>query len=212
MYRYLLFALFMLPIMAISSKNSFSQRYDGYCDGAKTTADALDCVNHNKHDVQDQLNDIYKKSSENRSEENMLLLDEAQKNWIEYRDAQCAWESDLTENPSLKKIYEMSCVALLTNLRTDLLATTLERELDEEPREFSAYPRWMNVLAHDYSDVFWRYGNWIQADLNCDGDNEKIMTGIRVSVPQKEINDLTKLVKNQTFSSFSYLCPLGLFL
>lgn len=45
----------------------------------------------------------------------------------------------------------------------------------------------MNVLANDYPDIFWRYGNSRSADLDCDGADEQIMTGIAVAHVQDAV-------------------------
>jgi uncharacterized protein YecT (DUF1311 family) len=176
MQRFLLFyiaALFLfLPNVAMA------QRHAGYCDKATTTADALDCVNQHKLDVQQRLNTVYEEASEVQTKELQDLLSKAQQSWVAYRDAQCLWEAGLAANPSLERIYELSCMTLLTNLRTDLLKTTLETQKEEEPREFGSNPRWMNVLIQDYPSVFWRFGKWKQIDLDCDGNDEQIVSGV----------------------------------
>jgi uncharacterized protein YecT (DUF1311 family) len=180
-YR-ILFFLFLSLLFVFGELlpgKAYAQRHGGYCDAAESTADTLDCVNRHKNDVQDRLNEVYNTlSMQQEAEKSKTALGDAQQAWIGYRDAQCKWESGLAGNPSLERIYELSCITLLTNMRTELLATTSERELEEEPREFGAHPRWINVLAHEYPDVFWRYGNWTKADLDCDGEDEQIITGV----------------------------------
>ncbi len=39
----------------------------------------------------------------------------------------------------------------------------------------------MNVLAHDHPDVFWRYGKRMRTDLDCDSEEEHILTGVALS-------------------------------
>lgn len=180
MCRAILFFLLAVSVLFAGAYGVRAQGHAGYCDDTRTTADALDCVNRHKQDVQERLNDIYNRLTADQVEDSIALLGTAQQNWIAYRNAQCTWESALTTNPSLKRIYELSCITLLTNLRADILATTLVREETGEPREFGASPRWMNVLVHDYPDIFWRYGKWLQADLDCDGAEEHVITGVKI--------------------------------
>lgn len=166
-------SLFLWPDFALA------QRHAGYCDGSRTTADALACVNEHKSDVQTRLNTIFDEATKQSDSRTQPLLTKAQNAWISYRDAQCAWEAALAANPSLERIYELSCVTLLTGLRTDLLATILETENNDQPREFGATPRWMNVLIQDHADVFWKFGRWQHANLDCTGPEEQAVLGIR---------------------------------
>lgn len=188
MKRYIFYCLSVYTAFVLTAAAAMpaqAQRHEGYCDGSRTTADALACVNRHKADVQKRLNSIFdeaKKLSGGR--QSGPLLTAAQNAWITYRDAQCAWESGLAENPSLERIYELSCVTLLTNLRADLLATTLETESNGQPREFGATPRWMNVLIHDHPDIFWKFGRWQHANLDCAGPEEQAVLGVRFSAAE----------------------------
>lgn len=166
---------------------AFSQRHSGYCDQADSTAATLDCVNKHNQDVQTKLSSTFKAIIDQQDEETRALLNEAQKNWIIYRDAQCKWESGLPQTPSLERIYELSCLTEMTERRIAVLETVKTREEKEEPREFGAQPRWMNALANDYPQIFWRYGEWKSADMDCDDEDEQIMTGISVAHIQEAI-------------------------
>jgi uncharacterized protein YecT (DUF1311 family) len=185
MSRIIFLLSLVTALLLVTSGNIHAQRHAGYCDSStRTTADALDCINRQKQDVQERLNKIYKVIAERDHGVKDELLAQAQQSWRSYRDNHCAWEASLATNPSLNRVYELSCLTLLTNLRSDLLSTTVEQEEDDMPREFSSSPRWMNVLVHDYPDIFWRYGKWLHADIDCDGDNEHVMTGVRVSMAE----------------------------
>lgn len=170
-------SLITILVLAVTP-GAKAQSHSGYCDAAESTADALDCVNRNKNDVQTRLQGVYDQLSTDIGAEQRKSLEASQQAWVAYRDAQCKWERSTAENPSLERIYELSCITLLTNMRTELLSMTLDRQQEDSPREFGAQPRWMNVLAHDYADVFWRYGSWIRADLDCDNENEQVLAGI----------------------------------
>jgi len=183
----ILFSVCLVAFLGTVNGPAFSQLRVGNvgCDSTKSTADALECINQSRRRVQDMLNDTYKLVAEAQdSEEKRSRLGAAQQSWIAYRDAQCAWESSLPDNPSLSRIYELSCVAAMTDLRAQLLSSIHAREAAEGPREFGAQPRWMNVLADESPDVFWRYGGWLRADMNCDGRDEYIMTGLALAQVQ----------------------------
>lgn len=167
-----LFCVFSMPVQA--------GLHVGYCDQAESTADTLACVKAHTETVQSDLNAEYTKISTTNGDIRDVL-EESQNHWIAYRDSHCAIESGLTDQPALERIYELSCVAEVTEQRLKLLKQMQIREKRETPREFSTKPRWMNVLAHDHPDVFWRYGKATQADLNCDDSKENIMTGVKVA-------------------------------
>ena len=83
------------------------------------------------------------------------------------------WESTQTESAPLKRINEMSCMARLTDDRTDILTVIYdETSLVGGRKEFGSFPRWMNVVSSDYPQAGWQYGKRQSFDLNC--DNEKL--------------------------------------
>lgn len=155
-----------------------SNHNGSYCDKAETTADLLQCVKHHKEEAQAGLNKLYKKMARTQPEEDgENSLGTTQQAWLSYRDAQCSWEAGLADEGQ-DKIYELSCVAAMTENRRETLQQIENRGHSLKPREYSSHPRWMNVLAHDFPDVYWRYSNWVGADLNCDGTDEEIITGV----------------------------------
>ncbi len=181
-FSFFLFLIFIPALLIIASgKAALSQKSADYCDKVESTADAMACINRNKQDIQKRLNEIYAALLEEQGETNKSLLGTAQTLWVAYRDAQCSWETGNVKTPALERVSELSCLTALTKIRTDLLASILNREKEETPREFGTNPRWMNVLAHDYPDVFWRYGHWIRTDMDCDGNEEQVMSGISFS-------------------------------
>lgn len=177
----------LIAVLASSVANSgpaYAQRHSGYCDHAESTAAALECVNRHKKDAQDGLSEVYQSLYNTQKEQNpdaAALLGTAQKDWIAYRNAQCSWESALAQSDSLTRIYELSCLTALTELRAKMLSSIKGREESPAPPEFSASPRWMNVVTQDNPEVFWHFGDWVRADLDCDGESENIMTGLRLT-------------------------------
>ncbi|MCB1556109.1 MAG: DUF1311 domain-containing protein, partial [Alphaproteobacteria bacterium] len=163
----------------------------GYCDAAESTADFQDCVNRRYKDAQIALNDVFDlllaegKENNNAASDPAVKPDEAletvQKNWLSYRDAQCGWEKDRAESAGLARVYELACLASLTEARTARLMKAFARTESAAPPEFGNWPRWMNVVAHEHPDIFWRYGTVHQTDLDCDGRAERVMTGLSVA-------------------------------
>lgn len=187
--RYFTITLLVLVLAFSATVNgpAFSQRHAQGCDKADSTAAALDCVNRQNQLTQEKLSQTFKATVEGQSEEARAMLNEAQKDWIIYRDAQCKWEAGLSEAPALARVAELSCLNALTEGRIAILESVRNRAEDKSPREFSDQPRWMNVLAGDYPDIFWRYGAWQSADLDCDEEDEQIMTGIAVARVQDSV-------------------------
>ncbi len=177
-----------------------AQRQFDYCAQARSTAATLDCVNRQYGDTQEALSILFSELSAAQSDEARTLLGAAQKNWILYRDEQCGWEAGLAETEALRRIYELSCLTALTERRTTLLRSIMAQQKEGAPREFGAQPRWMNALAHDYPDIFWRYGESLTADLDCDGEDEQILRGLAVSPMQESVtigeNGVAESVRN----------------
>lgn len=164
---------------AVLSPSAQAQRHAGYCDHTKSTAETLDCVNRHNNDTQARLSRVYKKLLAAQDDTAKALLDTAQNSWLAQRDAQCAWEKSKAPAPGLERIYELSCLSAQTQSRVTLLRDLLPAgDEDSTPPEFSASPRWMNVLSYDYPDIFWRTGTTLQGDTDCDGEIEHIITGI----------------------------------
>ncbi len=178
-----------------------------YCERAENTADVMACVKKRHEEAQKRLNVIYDRVLENESKvveiiDNEALADSesavheepapiqgqpdmvrgAQQNWIAYRDQECDWERKLEDTESLKRIRQLSCLTALTEQRSDVLSLSLDLEEEGASRstEHSTTPRWMNALAADDQSVFWKYNDYLRADINCDGVDEEIMNGVKI--------------------------------
>ncbi len=109
-------------------------------------------------------------------------LSDLQKSWLTYRDAECVWEAENAENPSLKRNNELSCMARLTDDRADILTIVSDNDVElDTAREYGSFPRWMNVAAKENKDTYWNYGDRKAFDLDCDGENEYVMSGLKTN-------------------------------
>lgn len=152
-----------------------------YCEGIESTAEILTCTNRHNEDAQIRLNMVFTELLNSLSEEEEKEhLQQSQEAWLAYRDRQCAFEKSRADKPGFERIYEISCLALMTDQRTEKLSMSLFSSGNGGPTEFGELPRWMNVLAHQNPDVFWLYGKRQSGDINCDGADEEIISGVRI--------------------------------
>lgn len=168
-----------------------------YCDQAKSTADFQDCLKRRLDDAQGRLSDIFARwerdiplvmpageteaaDSDVLTPESLAALKVNQKIWLAYRDAQCQWEKERAA-PALARIEELGCLAGLSEERADRLAALYWRAETTMPLEYGSLARWMNVVAHDYPTVFWRYNDVVEADLDCNAVLENIMMGVELA-------------------------------
>ncbi len=171
---------FLLLSFLIASSVTMAQGHNIYCNMADSTAATQNCLKKHVDAAQKRLNKVYEALDRHFEEsDKKQQLKELQQTWLQYRDAECAWEIEQTDTKSLKRINELSCLARLTDDRADILGVVV---MDEEAmgivREYGSFPRWMNVLAKDNPAVYWNYGKRFARDLNCDDESEQIMTGI----------------------------------
>ncbi len=173
--------LFMLigMFITLSSAQVLAQKAFDHCKNAEHTADILTCLNKRSDASAAKLNKVYERVEAAQSADMIALLKLAQAEWIKYRDGQCGWAKVQAENESLYRIEELSCLITLAEQRREVLeqfsaSAGEEGKIDEEQMTF---PRWMNVVAHQNPAVYWRYGDHVSADLNCDGQDEEILLG-----------------------------------
>lgn len=168
---FLFIAVLMLPIQGFAS---------GACDSTRSTADIISCESaHHKH-VEGILNEAFDAADRASVDEELQSLKNTQKEWLEYRDQECVLESQQVEDGSLKRVQELRCLNRINEERVDALSI-MNEDTAVKPIEIKAQPRWMNALASDYPDVFWRFGESLSLDLDCDSEDEVVMTGLRIS-------------------------------
>ncbi len=178
-FLFIFSAVFLLGL----HQNAYAQGHSFYCSHATSTAASQKCLQRHLDASQKRLNGIYQELNKTVEGNALAALKELQASWLVYRDAECSWEASLSENPSLKRVNELSCLARVTDDRADILSVALQDEKVaddqvETQREYGAFPRWMNVVAKQAPKVTWNYKDRTRFDLDCDGDDEFIMTGL----------------------------------
>ena len=165
----------------------------GYCDQTDSTAAAVRCLKRRVDAEQKRLNEVYEKLGKTQSVEALETLKSLQKDWLLYRDGECEWEAAQAETSSLSQVNKLSCVAKLTEDRADVLSLVLsDAEQPGQPRQVGVFPRWMSALAKDNPNVFWDFANFTRGDFDCDGDDERAMTG--VVLPASKTGEQTPFV------------------
>ena len=152
-----------------------------YCGEAESTATLQNCVKDHHAEAQARLNSVYEDLSKNLDDSDQDHVRAIQKRWIEYRDAECTWEAGRAQEEPLQKIAQLSCEARMTEDRADLMsASLLKEESPLQKSELSGFPRWMNALSKDNPNIFWRFGQRLRGDLNCDESEDIAISGIKV--------------------------------
>ncbi|MCB1562534.1 MAG: DUF1311 domain-containing protein [Alphaproteobacteria bacterium] len=146
------------------------------------------CAKKRYEDAQNALDGIFEQGLSGLDFADTQLYRAAQKGWVAYRDRECAWQARLADSESLKRIEELSCLKTVTERRTAALQAALDAQKGKETvptgttaPESEGTPLWMNVLAGENPDIYWRYGDRLEADLNCDGVTEHIMAGLKIA-------------------------------
>ncbi len=174
-----IFFVFLFSFVFILPSKGFAQGHGMYCEQADSTAATQQCLKKHLDTAQNRLNRIYKLLDDALEGERKEELAALQKTWLEYRDAECMWEAENSENSSLKRINELSCMARVTDDRADILTVVHEDKIQlDTVREYGSFPRWMNVVAKENPRVYWDYGSRKGFDLDCDGEDEYLMSGI----------------------------------
>lgn len=184
MRSYLLFFLSLAVLLigysfAIPLHAQTSSMVD-QCDKAKNNNAMLSCIKGRHEEGLEQLNTLYEEVQALQSQETLDDFRASQRDWIAYRDKECTWKANQTENEMLKRINELSCLTNLTSLRSSVLVAYLDNQQVGEAEALSSIPLWMNVLGDEHPDVFWKNAQRVHGDLDCDGADEQILTGVRI--------------------------------
>lgn len=150
------------------------------CDKARSSADVMRCLTRENDQAQADLNKAFDTLSMQKTGEALTEVKDVQAQWINYRDLNCAQETANLETESLVRLESLRCTNRLTHERIRAIENSLTK--DQEVAilgEATTQPRWMNALAEDFPNTYWRYGSRIVGDMDCDGDLEYVMSGMR---------------------------------
>lgn len=162
-----------------------AQKAFSHCDQATHTGDILACLNKRNDKAAADLNKIYDDVLRTQLPENLENFYNVQTEWLQYRDQECAWQAAQVDTESLRRVKELSCLTDLTIERSaglELFVKDQQVPFAEKEMGYEPFPRWMNVVANEYPDIFWRYGDHLKTDLDCDGQKEEIMLGWKVGL------------------------------
>ena len=166
----------MLIGMIPHESNALESQQTALCEGIESTSDAVICLKERLKDTESRLQKVFEATTKQKDKKAQDKLITSQKQWNEYKKQHCEWEAKNAPSPSEEHLTSMSCKTLITEQRIDVLNKQLHQDTTQ-PIEYGQLPRWLNVIAYDYPDVFWQYNKRIETDLNCDGSKEWIMIG-----------------------------------
>lgn len=156
----------------------------------------MKCKTIQNTQAQDALNTIFNKVLKKHEGETLEQIKNIQTEWLAYRNQECTLEADQVEEESLRRIQELRCLTRVTEERIVALDSFDLIEPEEKAGEISAQPRWMNALAVDEPDVFWRYGDVIEADLDCDEEPEFMLVGLKVDSKTGDSQSVVSVSEN----------------
>ena len=199
--------LFILTFLFFVPLQANAQGHTAYCAKADSTAATQACLKRHLDTAQKRLNSTYQTLFGSLDEKKQGELKELQDTWLSYRDAECMWEAENSKTPGMKRINELSCMARVTEDRADILRVVASAdEQTQGVREFGSFPRWMNAVAKDNPRVYWDYQDRQSYDLDCDGEDEYVMQGVRLSeedVPEPESEAGEEKAEEETKVFFS---------
>jgi len=92
------------------------------CDEAMTTREMMVCEKAALDTADKELNRVYDVMQANLDKTGKLLLRDAQRAWIAYRDAECARIADFARGGTMAPLLALGCKAKMTADRTTELA------------------------------------------------------------------------------------------
>ncbi len=121
-FRTALCLLLLIPPFAIAQAEDIglSKEFDKCMDKAVSTMYMIDCMTEENSSQDKRLNRAYKSLMETLSAERKKKLQEAQRAWIKYRDANCDYYND-PEGGSMARIGANNCVLDATARRAQEL-------------------------------------------------------------------------------------------
>ena len=117
-----LFPVQLILALAVSMVTTASARALD-CENAMTTADMSQCAQLDYQRADDELNAVYQHLRSMQDKKANLLLRDAQRAWITYRDAECARIADTFRGGSMAGLAHISCLSEKASSRSDELRT-----------------------------------------------------------------------------------------
>jgi len=93
------------------------------CQGPSTTADEASCFSVALEKADAELNKYYRRVETLETGDDLTNLKNAQRLWIQFRDANCKAEYDLYEGGSAGPTVKLACLEATTRHRTEELET-----------------------------------------------------------------------------------------
>jgi len=184
-------------VVLLSPVQGFAGPGGNDCDKARSSADVMKCLSAQYEAAQEELNKAFDVLSLQNTDEALAEIKDIQTHWLEYRTLECAQETSALETESLKRLESLRCMNRLTQERVVALQSALQNvESETVVGEAAASPRWMNALANDNPHAFWRYGERIEGDLDCDGESEHIMSGLKVVAETGAMKPIVSISEN----------------
>jgi uncharacterized protein YecT (DUF1311 family) len=172
---------FLAIFVVITQVHAYEDGNKGYCQNAETTADLMECIGTRYDNEILRMNSLYDEliNTADDIEGYVASLQANQNNWISYRDEICDLSGRIYEGGSLQRIETISCMARITSERSDHFENMLSAFDTSKIPVYASPPRWTNALIHDYPDIFWAFGQAKDADMDCDGIDEKVVIGLQ---------------------------------
>jgi uncharacterized protein YecT (DUF1311 family) len=137
------------------------------------------CADATLRTADQTLNRRYQTALQNaRDEEGRAKLRAAQRAWIPYRDAHCAWEADAARGGSLAPLLVLSCLEAMTGVRALEISRDMER-MDPGLWAGGALARLReHAPAAALRGVYWLPEAIVSADFDQDGRYDLAAAGL----------------------------------
>lgn len=114
-------------VVATASSGASAQKID--CNKAVSTAEMQECANRDYEKEDKRLNRVYQQfmKADALDDQGRNLLKDAQRKWIQYRDAKCSFEADAWRGGTGASQLFLACMGNATKLRADELEEDLKQ-------------------------------------------------------------------------------------
>jgi uncharacterized protein YecT (DUF1311 family) len=119
-------SILLISAWLIASASCFAQHMnakDAPCQEPSTTVEETNCFGAALEKADANLNHLYKRVQTVVSGDELTKLKEAQRLWIQFRDANCSAEHELYVGGSAASMVKLACLEAMTRHRTEELDT-----------------------------------------------------------------------------------------